>query len=411
MLFANSSPYTKQGQFYKLYEQAMQLTEDENGEPTGDPVYPDHFMMQFPSWALYEDWEEYGCPMPPAMRPEDDPITRDEEKADPDAFRVEVRAQFAEVINAFLRPEMVDRMYNVPWNEKILGYAPTPTSGAVAYMRYKGHGDPASTGPANFGVAVGHVEDVTNPDTQIVEQHVVFDLIDAFYPEDFTDPDYPDQPPTINWDTILDEIVTMINAFRPFEWTFDQFDTTKPVQDLRKEMNKLGVSTQIYVKQLNNEQNYLRAKTFRTALNLGRVHAPHPSTYRYGATKNAIELSQNELKSLQETKTAHGKPKVDKQNIGPVKTKDIADCMMEVVNALIGESLGAEIAELQESRIEAGALGGYAIGKGNTNEHPELAGWFSSRPGSTHAGAAVPGRPVHMPGRSTNRQSREWRKW
>jgi hypothetical protein len=35
-----------------------------------------------------------------------------EEKADPDSFKVEFRSNFAEVIDAFLNPEMVDRIFD-----------------------------------------------------------------------------------------------------------------------------------------------------------------------------------------------------------------------------------------------------------------------------------------------------------
>lgn len=45
MIFANSSPYSKTGKFYELYENAKELDPPEDGFP----VYPDHFMIQFPS--------------------------------------------------------------------------------------------------------------------------------------------------------------------------------------------------------------------------------------------------------------------------------------------------------------------------------------------------------------------------
>jgi hypothetical protein len=48
MIFANSSPYTKTGKFYELYEQAQQL-DDEH------PVFPEHFMIRYPSWEMYRD--------------------------------------------------------------------------------------------------------------------------------------------------------------------------------------------------------------------------------------------------------------------------------------------------------------------------------------------------------------------
>lgn len=44
MIFANSSPYTKTGKFFELYEQSLAVD-----EVTGEPVFPTHFMIRFPS--------------------------------------------------------------------------------------------------------------------------------------------------------------------------------------------------------------------------------------------------------------------------------------------------------------------------------------------------------------------------
>lgn len=368
MLFANSSPYQKIGKFFELYEQAMELDPPEEGEP----VYPDHFLLKFPSWELYKDWEKFNLPMPQVLTPEEDPILRREEQADPDSFRVEYRAQFAEVISAFLRPEMVDRMFDPQYNESILGRELRPTTGAVASFRYKGHGDPASVA-ANFGIAIGHMEEVENTDTGIIEPHVVFDFIDAFYPEDFKDPNFPDQPGTIDWLEVVPTITTLIANFRPFEWTFDQFDSSMAIQQLQENLRAANIQdTLVYEKFATPKLNERRAKNFRAALNLGRVHAPHPETFNPIATRNSIELVRNEFKYLQEKNG-----RVDKQSIGPVRTKDIADCMMEVVDALIGDAISPGY----------GGLGSPALGNqvspaglmyGNTSNFSELSEWNRS---------------------------------
>lgn len=51
MIFVNSSPYSKTGKFFELFEQAVLLDPPEDGKP----VYPTHFMLQFPSWETYKD--------------------------------------------------------------------------------------------------------------------------------------------------------------------------------------------------------------------------------------------------------------------------------------------------------------------------------------------------------------------
>lgn len=212
MILANSSPYQKTGKFYEISELAYQLDPPEDG----DPVFPDYFSMRFPSWELYKDWDKFNMTPPQIDDPVRDPILASEERADPDSFKVEYRAEWAEVMNAFLRPEMVDRAFDPAHQEAVLGKRLSPTHGAIFSLRYKGHGDPAAVGPANFGIAVGHVEEVEN-ENGVIEQHVVFDMIDAFYPDDF-----PDN--TIDWLEVVPEITNLINLFRPFEWTFDQFD-------------------------------------------------------------------------------------------------------------------------------------------------------------------------------------------
>jgi hypothetical protein len=398
MIFANSSPYQKTGRFYELYEQAFQLEkikeENEEGievEKFGPPAFPDHFLLQYPSWALYEDWDEFDMPPPQVMRPEDDPIVASEERRDPDTFKVEYRAQFAEVIDSFLRPELVDQMFDPEFNDRVLGKELRPTSGAVSFVTYKGHGDPSSVGPANFGIAVGHIETIENQDTGLHEQHVVFDLIDAFYPEDFKNH-------TIDWTEIVPEITRLINAFRPFEWTFDQFDSTMAIQTLQNNLSQLGVrDTMVYVKTATWEGNMRRAKNFRAALNLGRVHAPHPDTYNALATKNSIELARQELKFLQEKNG-----RVDRQKIGPVRTKDIADCIMEVTDALIGDTITPHATGVS-SEFALGAKGGFRLGAGNTEQFAELAEWHRVSGADRSKGG-----DVWVPGRRTRRDKRPY---
>lgn len=369
MIFANSSPWQKTGKFYEIYENAQQLDPPD----TGDPVFPDYFMMRYPSWTLYKDWEtQPGCPPPQIDDPAIDPIIAREEKADPDSFAVEYRARFAEVINAFLRAEYVDRMFDPANHDEILKRELRPTAGAVGFLRYMGHGDPASVG-ANFGIAIGHTEDVEVDEVdefgtvigKRTEQHVVFDMVDAFYPEDFPNG-------TIDWLTVVPEITTLINGFRPFEFTFDQFDSRMALQQLEENLKKIGISeTKVYLKHATHATNEARWKNFRAAMNLNRVHIPHPSTFNPVATRNSLELARNELKFLQEKNG-----RVDKQSVGPIQTKDIADCIAEVVNALIGDTVNMGIVN---SRPEFGAQGGWTMKQGNLHQFPELADLFERR--------------------------------
>jgi hypothetical protein len=352
MIFANSSPATKIGMFYQLYQRALELD-------GGRPVYPNQFMMQYPSWELYKDWErDYRWKNAIVVDPKYEPngSMALEERADPETFKVERRAQFAEVVDAFLNPEMVNRMFDPEWNMEVLGRELTPQLGAKSFVAaaYKGHGDPSST-TANFGIAIGHIEYITDVERGLEVPHVVFDMIDAFYPEDF-------EEHTIDWLQVLPSVVSLINNFRPYEFTFDQFDSTAPIQLLNKELANQGLTaTRVYEKTATPKVNRRRADNFKAALNLGQVHAPHPYTRPQNASSrpayNSIELGREELKFLQDRNG-----KIDKPDIGPIRTKDIADCIMEVVDALIGEFISS-LSGVGDAGLEAGAHHGYRIGK------------------------------------------------
>lgn len=352
MLFANSSPYTKIGKFFELYVNSQELDPPDNG----DPVFPSAFMIQSPSWEMYKDWKKDKRWSKALMVSPDDDVPeafemRQKERANPESFRVEYRAQFAEVVDAFLDPFKVDDMYNQARHIEVLGkQLEQKQSGTIEYI-YKAHGDPSSTG-ANFGFAVGHVEMVEEKHPVsgdfITAPHVVFDLIDAFYPDDF-------ENKTIDWLEIMPVFSEYINHFRPYEFTFDQFNSMAPIQMLQAEAQRLGIwETNIFVKTANMTTNRQRAMNFKTALNLGRVHAP-PIPARITGGRNSLELSMNELKFLQEKAG-----RIDKQVIGPVQTKDIADCIMEVVDTLIGESLSAEMQMLGQGLV-SGSQGGYPL--------------------------------------------------
>lgn len=360
MIFANSSPYQKLGKFYELYEQSQELD-------AGEIVYPTMFMIQSPSWEMYRDWDkefkwkdavsfkEWHWPRAIAFSPDDEHPDayemRQKERKNPEKFKVEYRAQFAEVIDAFLDPYKVDQMFDPEHTVVTLGRElEVKHSGTIEYV-YKAHGDPSTTG-ANFGFAIAHVEEVEEvleSGEVIFAPHVVFDLIEAFYPEDYEDR-------TIDWLEIMPVFSQYINHFRPYEFTFDQFNSIAPIQMLTAEAQKMGAwETNIYVKTATAPANRRRAMNFKAALNLGRVHAPHPHLYKH-RDRNPIELGREELKRLQEKNG-----RVDKQEIGPIQTKDIADCIMECVDALIGESLSAD-AQLLTGPPAFGAHQGYSIG-------------------------------------------------
>ena len=99
-----------------------------------------------------------------------------------------------------------------------------------------------------------------------------------------------------------------------------------------------------------------RYETFKTCANLGLVHVPDNCVQPLsdGSSLQHSEYAKAELKFLH----VHN-GKVDRQHSGPIQTKDIADCIMEVTSALLGDYV-QERANLLAQGIVPGAPGGYS---------------------------------------------------
>lgn len=351
LLFANSSPWTKQGMFYTLYRRSVG-DKAMDGEAIAFPTY---FTLQYPSWEMYKDWEkDRRFKSAIMLDPKEDLSAELEEKADPERFRIEYRAQFGEVIDAFLAPDMVDRMFDPTNHQIVLGRKLKTEPGATfAHLRYKGHGDPSSTN-ANFGIAIGHMEMAEEEDPytgQTIEvPHVIFDYVNAFFPEDFKKE--REDKGMIDWLTVLPTLEQLINAYRPESFTFDQYESDAAIQILNDRLRARGLTPIVGEVKATVPHNRKRALNFKQALYLNRVHAPHP--YQQ-PNERALELCRNELKFLVDKSG-----KVDKQTTGPIQTKDIADCIMEVVDQMIGDILGApDIGDAFGMTGQAGGFGGY----------------------------------------------------
>ena len=430
LLFLNSSPYSKVGMFYDLYEiglrrfdplapidfyrpSAEELEMDHAGEEAnGDPRL---MTFQFPSWALFEGYRTYKSRWKQRLRgkewdkavtvsPDWDPealdedggflhsdkdkqgilAARREESRNPEVYRVERRGQFAEVTDAFLSPFMVDRMYQgVPDGlmfmadgTKQMRYRQIYTNmGGTASLsenivhRYKFHCDPSST-TAGFGFAIAHIEFFPNLATEQHEEHVVFDMIKRWDPKRTGG--------VIRWGPILDEITMYATIFNPYEVTFDQHQSAEPMQDLSDRLRQRNITASVHQIITTNELNWKRWEVFKTALYQGRVHAPDDeASYNEPTCKN-------ELKFLQEIKTGGKFPKVEKQDMGPVQTKDQADCAAECVYSLIGNMILTHMRDRLAGALVGGAEGGYGIGYGGPrgpvggNGPPGISGFYST---------------------------------
>jgi hypothetical protein len=172
---------------------------------------------------------------------------------------------------------------------------------------------------------------------------------------------------------VLEEVLGYIDIFRPSQVSFDQFQGDAPMQWLRKQISSRGFDTQIQLKFRTNERNWKQSETFKTALYHGLVHAPNDTL--------DTNWSKLELRFLVK-KASHGKfPRVDKQDVGPVQTKDMADCIMEVTEQLIGNIVARNVREeLTANSFIAGSQGGYQIGGTlqGVQDAPELSAFYGN---------------------------------
>jgi hypothetical protein len=417
IIFCNSSPYTKVGKFYEQYVNAMAITAE--NKPT-DPL---SFTFQFPSWALYEGYQKsikhkfkkaitVSADWDPDEKHEDGTyvwsksdrnqilIARAEEAKNPEKYKVERRGKFAEVVDAYLDPQQVDRMgFGVPFFVPGDGLEFKPLksnygAGATYRFKYAAHLDPSST-TAGFGFALAHVEELPNTNGE-VSDHLVYDIVKRWQPQSFVNG-------VIDWETIITEVFEYIKIFRPVQVTFDQFQSHAPIQSLQMQMQKESISgTRIFEKFATNESNWHRAEIFKTALYMGLLHAPFDTA--------DTEWAFQELKFLQQINTAGRFPRVDKQDVGPVQTKDMADCMMVLAEHFLGNIIARDARDQLTAGPSPGAAGGFKIGGQESATPEEILGFYSrGRTGEqrTMPGRAGSGRPLRR-GRLAPRQPRGW---
>ena len=120
---------------------------------------------------------------------------------------------------------------------------------------------------------------------------------------------------------------------------------------MRTRLMERRITTRVIEKTATAAMNFNKYEALKTAINLGLVHIPTDCP--------DSEYAKMELKFLQ---IRNGR--VDKQDIGPVQTKDVADCIAEITATLLGGT-SAAVASLK-SNLQYGSMGGYGIGRERT---------------------------------------------
>lgn len=366
-----SSPFTKIGIFFKLYQDGRVLMPDYGGEWHEETERtlgidaeeeiskisdPEMLILQLPSWGLYQDWERgpeligkvIKRPItysPEGDKPENVRMKRLEIK-NPDKFKVERRGQFAEVEGAYLDPLAVEAMFKTPdWRPRL----EAQSRGYLTHA-YRIHCDPSRTN-ANFALAIGHTEiapcDKCGAIAEHAERHhpckaclqrreqlpgmhwphVIFDLLHVWRPGDSA-PD-EDGRRKIDYIQVMNDIMGLLDRFPSTKkLTFDQYDSALGIAQLRKKYSpRIAIGEVLFTE----KDNQRRMERFKSALNLGWMHSYRDHFYDEEAGGSLLEM---EMKFL-----AERNGKVIKQEIGPVTTKDLFDAVSVVATELLKDSL------------------------------------------------------------------------
>ena len=321
MTYLASSPFSKIGKFYDLYQQGritmdeynaregkMRITSfaeeaavqdvDVDADDLASVAEPTFLVVQLPSWETYRDWDRSReIPIRPGRTRtfprwnspvQFEPIedgTPDERvqyrrmRRNPDKFSVERGAQFATVQDAYLNEVMVDRMFEQPdWRPPLV----QQHQGILA-LQYRAHADPSRTN-ANFGFCIGHLEDAPPDEYGIVWPHVIIDVLHVWKPEDF--PDH-----TIDYVKVGEELDSYLTRWPSMvKMSYDQFNSAGFIAHQKRAFPNI----RILEKTFTVKENQDRFEKFKSALNLGWVHS-HKDTF----AEEGQSLLELELKFLQ----------------------------------------------------------------------------------------------------------------
>jgi len=362
LTYLPSSPFSKIGFFFRLYEEGSvlmrsgeRITRDDIDVEAGleeQIADPEMLIIQLPSWGAYLDWERgselvgtrFPRPIqwpPQGDRPENQRMARLRLK-NPDKFRVEREGQFAPVIGAYLDADKVDDLFKpLTWRPPLVAQR----YGKFA-LSYRAHCDPGRTG-ANFALCIGHTEIApcdhcaTPPKEQTSGPcllckigtywpHVIIDLLHVWKPQDFPiDPETGKA--TIDYVMVQNDLENVLSRFMSTsKMSFDQWNSAGMIAALRA---KFSPGIRVGEVTFTEKENQIRWERLKSAINLGWVTSYEDHFYDDGTS-----LLRQELLFLSEKNTPTG-PKVIKQDFGPVTTKDLADSFAVVTTDLLHQSL------------------------------------------------------------------------
>jgi hypothetical protein len=226
------------------------------------------------------------------------------EEANEESFNTEHRSHFRTSGIAYLKAKHIDAMF-AGWKGEMLE---TQTDGPLGTV-YAAHADPARSGD-RFGLAIAHIEMVEGV------PHIIIDETTSWAPQDF---------PTreINYPYVDKQLEERIRKFPIHMFTFDQYNSAGSIDRLRTAGHQpdLPWTTEVEERAATRDLNWKMFETFKTALGHGLIHAPSDPLLR--AELEALEFD---------------KGRVDHPHRGDVQSKDLVDCVVNVVWTLYGDN-------------------------------------------------------------------------
>jgi len=338
-IYVPTSPYTKIGKAYQLYENALETSMDQ-----AVPLYPNMLAIQLTSWDPFKDWDE---PEKTGQVFEDAPQRYDEQmkllqSRDPQTFSVERMSQWSEVINAYLNPKIVDRIFEPFWDGTSMRTLSPVDRGQMRYT-YRCHIDPSHT-QANFAAAIAHCEKI--PDETGEEwYHVIVDWNKVWKPYQFEDHQ-------VDYNEIEKHLLDTFLNFPTLQFiTLDQYGSFVTIPRLKKVLREVGHQARVSEEVATAKSNMRCYERFKAAIGMGWVHA-FPDEFG----ENNTCLLSDELKFLQLTNG-----KVDRQQIGGLTTKDLSDTVVHLVDLLLEDNFRRlEMRQrLGSAELTVGGQGGY----------------------------------------------------
>ncbi len=203
----------------------------------------------------------------------------------------------------------------------------------VLGTRYVAHADPSVSG-ANFAVMVAHRHEDHDR-----RGHVVVDFVRVWRPAEFPDG-------RIDYEEVAASLESLMSRFRISSFSFDQFNSAglmaglKAFAQANQAHSYSGISERTATAPLNKRMY----EGLKTALSRRLVHAPHH------------ELLEAELRNLE---IRNGR--VDHPTRGQVQTSDVADCLMNVIDVLVGDNNSDQFAASLGAIMPSGSVSAHPM--------------------------------------------------